>query len=138
VSLFNAFNLFLLLLSSSRSQKNPLMSELFLPAELIMNTQRDRLAFQLLHSEQKYVRNLNILVQTWKDPLASRIISRSIVTVTEAQFLTLFGNIEDLILVNTTLLSSVVSRLRRWSDTQILGDIFILLEPDLRYARALN
>eukprot|EP01127_Copromyxa_protea_P019486 TRINITY_DN6345_c0_g1_i1.p1 TRINITY_DN6345_c0_g1~~TRINITY_DN6345_c0_g1_i1.p1 ORF type:complete len:581 (-),score=78.64 TRINITY_DN6345_c0_g1_i1:69-1787(-) len=123
----------LALLLPPRSSSNPLDSELFQPIEIIFTCPRSRVAYELMLTEQKYVRNLYILIQTWKDPLASRIISRNITSITETSFLTLFGNIEDLILVNTTLLSSIIMRLKRWNETTTtIGDIFELLLPDLR------
>lgn len=88
-------------------------------------------------SEQKYLRSLYIGVQVWKDPLAARIVSRNITSVSESQFLTLFGNLEELIIVNTTLLSSILMRLQRWSNDQTIGDIFTLMLPELRYKKKL-
>jgi hypothetical protein len=57
---------------------------------------RDRVAQEILTTEQNYVRSLHALVQVFKDPIAKRIEEGSI-GLTETNFHIIFSNIEEII-----------------------------------------
>lgn len=56
---------------------------------------------EILTTEQTYVRSLHALTQAFKDPIAKRIEEGSF-GLTEAQFHTIFSNVEEIIQVRTT------------------------------------
>lgn len=99
--------------------------------EVIIKEKRDRVADELLRTEQSYVRSLNIIVHVYKHPMIDGIINKEL-PVTEEQLRIVFGNLEELINVNTTLLQGLVDRMKEWSPTQQIGDVLAQLAPFLK------
>lgn len=71
---------------------------------------RDHVVMEILTTEQTYVRSLCVLLHVFKDPIALKI-EEGPWSLTEANFHTIFSNIEEIVEVNhdTNLLISFFS-----------------------------
>jgi len=120
----------LLVSATDKVNIHDLDDELFKPIEVLIKEKRDRIADEILRSEQTYVRSLNLLYTHFKKPL-HELMTTNQLAITDVQFQTLFANLEDLINVNTELLKLLLERLANWSDKQKLGDVLFTLVPFL-------
>jgi len=120
----------LLVSATDKVNIHDLDDELFKPIEVLIKEKRDRIADEILRSEQTYVRSLNLLYTHFKKPLQEMMTINQL-AITDVQFQTLFANLEDLINVNTELLKLLLERLANWSDKQKLGDVLLTLVPFL-------
>ncbi|KAH3767673.1 guanine nucleotide exchange factor [Pelomyxa schiedti] len=83
-------------------------------------------AREILSSEECYVEELQILVDTVMEPLrASKIIS-------EDDIKSIFSDVAIIRSVNESLLATLRSRIAKWNKTQKLGDVFLRMSDYLR------
>lgn len=84
---------------------------------------RDKAAKEVLTSEQSYVKSLTQLAEVWQ-PGLKKLIS-------EEDYQVIFGNIEQIRVLNLSLLTELEKRMRAWNDTQKIADVFIKLSASL-------
>eukprot|EP01101_Sappina_pedata_P010276 TRINITY_DN6432_c0_g1_i1.p1 TRINITY_DN6432_c0_g1~~TRINITY_DN6432_c0_g1_i1.p1 ORF type:complete len:628 (+),score=173.94 TRINITY_DN6432_c0_g1_i1:1859-3742(+) len=99
-----------------------------------MKCRRDMIVKEILSSEQIYVDNINILNQIFLGPLVkSGLIEK------EDALKPVINSIPVIIGVNTRLLKDLENRLKIWSSTCILSDIFLLMSEFLKtYTQYVN
>eukprot|EP01125_Pyxidicula_operculata_P004522 TRINITY_DN170_c0_g1_i3.p1 TRINITY_DN170_c0_g1~~TRINITY_DN170_c0_g1_i3.p1 ORF type:complete len:563 (-),score=111.61 TRINITY_DN170_c0_g1_i3:575-2263(-) len=118
--------------TSDNANLNPLDSQLFTTLEIEIKEKRDRIASELLSSEQSYVKNLNILCTHFKKPMFEAMASKEL-TVSDEQYKLLYGNVDLIINVNTTLLENLREQMKKWSSQPVLGAVLQKLVPFLRF-----
>lgn len=92
---------------------------------------RTKLVREVVSSEESYVSSLKTLVHHYYHPL--RVHPDKKVSI---HMPTIFGNIESILQLNSDLLTELQQRIKKWSDKQLLGDIFIRIAPFLKlYAK---
>eukprot|EP01125_Pyxidicula_operculata_P004526 TRINITY_DN170_c0_g3_i1.p1 TRINITY_DN170_c0_g3~~TRINITY_DN170_c0_g3_i1.p1 ORF type:complete len:526 (-),score=115.19 TRINITY_DN170_c0_g3_i1:36-1613(-) len=109
----------------------PLDSELFSPVNLPSTAKRNRAAYEILTTEQTYVKNLIVLYTLFKKPMQESVTKKEL-QVSNEELNILFSNLEDIINVNTEMLNSLYERFVNWSDDQKLGDVLLRLAPSFR------
>ena len=82
---------------------------------------------EVLSSEESYIGSLNLLVNHYLLPL--RKVQDKRVT---KDLQVIFGNVEQILDLNNNLLDQLRDRVANWSETQLLGDIFIKIAPFLK------
>jgi len=122
---------FLYPLIPERPPPDPNDIEILKPREIPIKCTRDRITMELLTTEQTYVKNLQVLVQVFKDPIAHRILDGTL-GLSEANFHVIFSNVEEILAVNVRFLSSLIERLKDWSDEQQIGDVVMQVTNELR------
>ncbi|KYR00698.1 pleckstrin (PH) domain-containing protein [Tieghemostelium lacteum] len=97
--------------------------------QLILHKEnRDKVAKEILETEQIYVRNLEIIVQNYLKPLKN--INPPLLSANSIQII--FGHIEDLLTVNRVLLNAIQDRMSTWYVNKQIGDSFTKLAPYLK------
>ncbi|KAF2072417.1 hypothetical protein CYY_006274 [Polysphondylium violaceum] len=94
----------------------------------VSSQNRDKVAKEILETEQVYVRNLEIIVQDYLKPL--KVINPPLLSPKSLSII--FGHIEDLLIVNRELLTSIEDRMKTWYSDKRMGDIFAKLAPFLK------
>jgi len=89
---------------------------------------RDKVAKEILETEKIYVRNLETIVQDYLKPL--KVINPPLLSPKSISII--FGHIEDLLIVNRELLTSIEDRMKTWYTDKRMGDIFAKLAPYLK------
>lgn len=80
---------------------------------------RDKAAFEILSSEESYIKSLKQLKEMWIEPMKSKGI------INDNDYNLIFSNIENIIIINENLQSELKSRINNWSQTQKIGDVFL-------------
>ncbi|CAG8523760.1 4631_t:CDS:10 [Paraglomus occultum] len=78
---------------------------------------RQEAIHELVLTEQSYLCDLQMIIQTFYSPLQSRLSS--------SELTTLFANIDDILLVNTALLSDLEQRQEEGIVVECIGDVFL-------------
>jgi len=92
---------------------------------------RTKIVQEILSTERTYLASLDLIIGSWLIPLRSAIQAKDPI-VAEKHMRQLFGNIEELYSVNSDLLLKLEKALESWSETQLIGDIFVEMEPRLK------
>uniref|UniRef100_A0A6B2KYC3 DH domain-containing protein n=1 Tax=Arcella intermedia TaxID=1963864 RepID=A0A6B2KYC3_9EUKA len=90
---------------------------------------RDKVALEILSTERSYLRSLIILLNVFKIPLKEK---QKELAVTDEQIQILFGNLEDIIQVNTFFLNSLANCFSNWSAAQQISPSLKTLIPFLK------
>eukprot|EP01125_Pyxidicula_operculata_P010633 TRINITY_DN3502_c0_g1_i1.p1 TRINITY_DN3502_c0_g1~~TRINITY_DN3502_c0_g1_i1.p1 ORF type:complete len:1176 (+),score=281.93 TRINITY_DN3502_c0_g1_i1:32-3559(+) len=102
-------------------------------------TTRQRIAGEILTTEQSYVLGLEILVKAYQYPLLS--LAKKENKFSEEEIVKIFQNTETLLRINSTLCDELENRLLEWDSKGVdtIGDIFKSwapkLKPYCRYAQ---
>ena len=88
---------------------------------------RTKLVQEVVSSEESYVRSLNVLVHHFYEPLRSHSDKR-----VQKEVRSIFGNVEQILQLNSDLLQQVQQRAAKWDDNTLLGDIFMAMAPFLK------
>jgi len=98
-----------------------------LTAEQKRKKKRDRVAHEILETEEKYVASLESLVKLYLKPLRQRgsVIPKDKIEV-------IFGNLEHILIINRELLDSLRKRMEQWETNDSLGDVMNKLIPWLQ------
>lgn len=89
-----------------------------------LNVQRDRIANEIMTSEESYNIFMKILVKNWRDPLIAASRDQAI-SVPESTVQKMFGMIDTILGISDFMLKDFRDRLTAWSPEQIIGDIFL-------------
>jgi len=92
---------------------------------------RGQIAGELYSTEKSYVYSLNLVIQKFLMPLYSAA-SQSQMVIKPEQMRSIFSNIEMIYNYNTLLLDGLENRISRWSNVQLIGDIFLKMAPYFR------
>eukprot|EP01130_Rhizamoeba_saxonica_P010181 TRINITY_DN4171_c0_g1_i1.p1 TRINITY_DN4171_c0_g1~~TRINITY_DN4171_c0_g1_i1.p1 ORF type:complete len:945 (+),score=215.29 TRINITY_DN4171_c0_g1_i1:19-2853(+) len=106
-------------------------NELYIPIEIEFLSRRDRIASEILSTEQNYVKSLEIAIDVFKTPMVENAQNGTL-PISDNQIREIFGNIEQLLGCNTHLLTSLIPRYKEWSSKQCIGDLFFQFAPFLR------
>jgi len=83
---------------------------------------RDRIVEELFTTERTYVRNLNICIELHQKYIYY-LAKYGKITLKNEEAQTLFGNLKDIINVNTLLLDDIENRFEVWDENSSIGDI---------------
>eukprot|EP01098_Paradermamoeba_levis_P003190 TRINITY_DN1484_c0_g9_i1.p1 TRINITY_DN1484_c0_g9~~TRINITY_DN1484_c0_g9_i1.p1 ORF type:complete len:304 (+),score=81.93 TRINITY_DN1484_c0_g9_i1:213-1124(+) len=101
-------------------------------------THRDRVAQEILKTEQLYLKNLSTLVKVFLMPLRAAV-SEGNEIITTVEIRKIFSDIEVIININHELLRELEPRIQNWSSTQCLGDVFLNMSKFLKvYTQYVN
>lgn len=101
-----------------------------------MRDKRNNIATEILTTERTYVGNLDIIVQIYMEPLTKAVDDG---VLTKEEFKSIFGNCKIIRGYNQLLLQDLEKRLTEWSDTQLLGDVFLTMVVFLKtYTQYIN
>eukprot|EP01094_Clydonella_sp_ATCC50884_P017398 TRINITY_DN3019_c0_g1_i1.p1 TRINITY_DN3019_c0_g1~~TRINITY_DN3019_c0_g1_i1.p1 ORF type:complete len:577 (-),score=203.12 TRINITY_DN3019_c0_g1_i1:252-1982(-) len=101
-----------------------------------MRDKRNNIATEILTTERTYVKNLDIIVQTYMEPL-NKAVDEGVFTRDE--YKSIFGNCRIIRGYNQLLLADLEARLTDWSDTQLIGDVFLRMVVFLKtYTQYIN
>jgi hypothetical protein len=89
---------------------------------------RERVAFEILSTEQTYVDSLAICVDVYLRPLEAAANSGNRLLLSEDKIQILFRGLETILHSNRQLLASLSRRLERWHPNTCVGDVFGLIE----------
>jgi hypothetical protein len=106
-------------------------SELFAPVDVPIRSKRDNIAKEILTSEQSYLRSMTIMIELFQKPMLQKAQQGGI-GLTVEHVNTIFGDIENILKVNTVLLQDLIKRMQNWSESQKVGDIMLRLIPFLK------
>jgi len=98
-----------------------------------LNSKRDHIANEILETEKTYIWNLQVAIELHEKTLLAAA-NDSEITLDEEEVKLLFGNgnIQDIVNVNTILLDNLENRFDKWTDKQLIGDVFLTLTPFLK------
>jgi hypothetical protein len=82
---------------------------------------------EILSSEESYVSSLELLVHHYLVALRKHPDKRA-----TKEIGVIFGNVEQILTLNTDLRDQLRKRVEDWSDEQLLGDIFLKTAPFFR------
>lgn len=94
------------------------------PLEANLKTQRDRIANEIMTSEESYNIFMRILVKNWRDPLIAASKDQAI-SINETVIQKIFGMIDTILGISDFMLKDFRDRLSNWSSEQLMGDIFL-------------
>ncbi|MDP2437935.1 MAG: hypothetical protein Q8P67_19510 [archaeon] len=86
---------------------------------------RDQVAREIIATEKSYVNDLILARTLYLLPLKAGIVKR----ITHDRVRLIFGNMENLIEVNSLLLQKLAEREKQWHSQQLLADIFCEMAP---------
>eukprot|EP01114_Cavostelium_apophysatum_P014970 TRINITY_DN3996_c0_g1_i1.p1 TRINITY_DN3996_c0_g1~~TRINITY_DN3996_c0_g1_i1.p1 ORF type:complete len:701 (-),score=169.13 TRINITY_DN3996_c0_g1_i1:41-2143(-) len=92
---------------------------------------RTCVAKEILTTEELYINNLKTLIKLYKVPLTENASSKK-AFITEDQVRLLFSDIEIILGYNQQLLEDMTPRIKSWSPSQCLGDIFLRITNFLK------
>jgi hypothetical protein len=87
---------------------------------------RNKVAAEIVSSEETYVHNLRVLIGTYVNPLRSVASSMSPI-LTHDELNKIFSNVEGILSLSEELLNSLKERLKNWNTQQRIGDVFLKL-----------
>eukprot|EP01102_Stenamoeba_stenopodia_P005953 TRINITY_DN1665_c0_g6_i1.p1 TRINITY_DN1665_c0_g6~~TRINITY_DN1665_c0_g6_i1.p1 ORF type:complete len:1297 (+),score=336.71 TRINITY_DN1665_c0_g6_i1:314-4204(+) len=96
-----------------------------------MHNHRTNIAKEILSTEMSYVGGLKQLIWKFFKPLSNSATTRKPM-INQTELKTIFSNIEVIYNYNSVLLEGLENRLKNWSATQRIGDIFIKMTDYLR------
>lgn len=86
-------------------------------------SQRDRIAFEVLTTEETYVTGLKIILKEFPQPLITAIPKNS---KAQEELRKFFSHVKEIFLLHVKLFLALVERIQNWRDGgEILGDIFL-------------
>lgn len=85
---------------------------------------RQRVAKELLQTEQSYVDSLKTVCELLITPIASNA-KRGLPIIKDDEFFGVFANIEELLEYHKHFLCVLQPRIDQWSDSTTVGDIFL-------------
>uniref|UniRef100_A0A6B2KZN1 DH domain-containing protein n=1 Tax=Arcella intermedia TaxID=1963864 RepID=A0A6B2KZN1_9EUKA len=91
-----------------------------------LDVKRTKVAYELLTTESSYCHNLEIIIRKFQNPLLQ--LSRSkkpLISINDIR--AIFGSAEIIHGYNSMLLDSLQSRISKWGNQQIVGDIFLYM-----------
>lgn len=92
-------------------------------------TTRDHVVRELLSTERTYVRELNVVMNTYFQGLSSN----STIIKEEGDMSVLFANLPSILSLNTQFLQAIESRLETWQpEKDTIGDLFVSVSEDLK------
>jgi hypothetical protein len=83
---------------------------------------RINVVLEILEKEQDYLRNMCMLILTFKNPMTDL---QNKIGITEEQIQIAFGNLEQIIFIHQSLLQKLLARFENWNDKQTIGDIYL-------------
>lgn len=93
---------------------------------------RDHVAQEILSTERVYVEHLEFLVKEVLQPLRLSIDTSNPPVLTEVEIRAIFSETESILNYNRLLLVQLEERVAKWSVSQRLGDIFLLISNYLK------
>lgn len=109
-----------------------LNNKLFQTVDVDCRQKRDKIANEILTTEQSYLKSLTLMNEIYRIPMleASR---RGELAISEDDIQQIFSRtFVDILKVNFVLLQGLVDRLSNWSETQSLGDLLLDMLPFLK------
>ena len=91
-------------------------------------TKRDQIAREILTTERTFVDLIQIALKEYYLPLFKS--SPPIIPVDKLNII--FGNMKDILQINTVLLNDLECKMKEWSPTQKIGDAFAKMAPFLK------
>lgn len=95
------------------------------------NEKRKRVAFELLHTEETYVKKLGIMINEIKNSLTALSKGKKAM-ITQNDINAIFSVIEIIYNINAMLLADLTTRINSWHDQQLIGDIFSYMCPQFK------
>ncbi len=93
---------------------------------------RERVAYEILSTEQTYVDSLAICVDVYLRPLeAAAAAGRHVIT--EDRIAVIFKGLETILAANRKLLASLAKRLEKWHPNMCVGDVFGFIDGMLPF-----
>eukprot|EP01125_Pyxidicula_operculata_P000174 TRINITY_DN1025_c1_g1_i1.p1 TRINITY_DN1025_c1_g1~~TRINITY_DN1025_c1_g1_i1.p1 ORF type:complete len:1100 (+),score=315.01 TRINITY_DN1025_c1_g1_i1:51-3350(+) len=104
---------------------------------------RDKVVYELLCTEQSYLYSLNVLSHAFKQPMKH---SKKNLNITDEEIASIFCNLDEIISISTQFFEALLVRFSTWSSAQKISDVILNMIPHLKaystystgYANALS
>lgn len=110
---------------TSCSSSSNLSSGLAMSVETSPYAHRNKVAMEIMDSERSYLSDIILAHGLFLVPLKAGVVKR----ITQKKVSRIFGNMEQLIEINSLLYSKLSERKKIWHDEQCLADIFVEFAP---------
>lgn len=107
-------------------------NNLFKTYSFSFNDRRDKIVYEILTTEQSYLKSLVLMNESYRRPLLIASKTKEI-NITQNEVDIIFSkHFRQLVKVNLTFLKYLIERIKTWSEKELIGDLFLHFLPFLR------